>query len=669
MKHSLTLLIALAFAHTGIQAQQRDSLGMTSKSHSLQEVQVVAPYRATQETPVSFKNIDLLTIEQKNVGQEPAFLLSQTPNITVNSDAGSYSGYTYYRIRGIDQTRVNVTLNGVPLNEPEDQGAYFNNFPDFLNSVNSLQVQRGVGTSSNGVASYAGSLNFESVSLLRNKSEVGVGAGSYGSHRQYAEHSTGLLGRHALYLRASNIGSDGYKDRSRHSGQSAFYSYGYFGDKHLFKVTGFVGRQRNLQSWLGAPLDSIRKNPRYNANSYEPDNFLQSHTQGQHSVSLGSKATVTTTVYYNFLRGNYDFDLNNFLGLPLTQELYKYSFRSHTLGLSSVYSLRLDNLKVDAGVHGNRYQRQHVGSERTVGYLYTNEGFKNEASAFAKATYTVGKVSIFGDAQVRRATFTYEGQVALPDLEWTFFNPRAGVTFQPNPGTQIYYSLGRTSREPTRNDIFMGSDDLPADENGNAVFANLPAESVVDHELGVKQTHTWGYVNANAYLMNFRDEIVLSGKVGPNGLPLHSNAARSYRTGLELDAQYNVTPEIRLVNNSSVSRNRITEEGISIRPVLTPSVIVNHEAQYQVVKGLWMALTARYQSSSYIDYANETRLPDFFLLGAAATYQWKGFELGLRLNNLTNTQYFTSGLVGVDGRPYYNVQAPLNYFTTLKYAF
>ncbi len=664
----LSLIGSLLTTTTVVNAQQADSTTMERRAHSLSEVNVVGPYRATQETPVSFKNVPLSVINRQNVGQEPAFILSNnSPSITVNSDAGSYSGYVYYRIRGIDQTRVNVTLNGVPLNEPEDQGAYFNNFPDFLNSVNSLQIQRGVGTSTNGVASYAGSLNFESVSLMRKRTEVGIGGGSYGSHRQYAEYNSGLQGKQAFYVRASNIHSDGYKDRSRHDGQSVFYSYGYFAKRSVFKLTGFVGLQRNLQSYLGAPLDSIAKNPRFNSNAYEPDKFLQSHTQGQHSYALGENSTLTTSVYYNYLRGNYDFDLNNFLGLPLTQELYNYAFRSHTLGVSSVYSLRVDKLKFDAGVHANRYQRQHNGSERTQGYLYTNTGFKNETSAFAKATYTTGKLSVFADAQVRHADFRYEGQVALPNQEWNFLNPRAGASFQAKDAT-FYYSVGRTSREPTRNDIFQGADDLPADESGNAIYAKLPAESVIDQELGVKLNYEWGHVKTNAYYMDFSNEIVLSGKVGPNGLPLRSNAAQSYRAGLEFDAEYNVGKEFSLVNNSSVSRNRITEGANSIQPVLTPSVIINQEVRKRFGH-VYVGVNGRYQSSSYIDYANAARLPSFTILGASAAYEYKGFELAVKLNNLTNRQYYTSGLIGIDGRTYYNIQAPLNYFATLRYAF
>ena len=670
MKHWFPIFFCLSSSFCPAFAQQPASTAPLQRdSSALREIVVLAPYRAGAETPVSFQNLNLVAIEQQNVGQEPAFLLARTPSMTVHSDAGSLAGYAYFRLRGIDQTRLNATLNGAPLNEPEDQGVYFNNFPDFLNSVQSLQIQRGVGTSTNGVASYAGSLNFESAALTQPaRREVGVGYGSFGTYRLYGEYASGLRKQQGLYLRASALHSDGYKDRSGHDSQSAFYSYGFLGGKHLFKLTGFVGHQRNQQAWIGAPLDSLGRNPRYSGNSNERDEFVQSFTQGQHSVALGSRSTLSTGLYYNFLSGNYDFDLNNFLELPRTDELYNYALRSHFVGLFSTFSFDTEHLKLSAGVHGNLYQRRHVGSERLAGELYRNTGHKNEASAFGKISYTAGPVTLFGDVQGRYAEFRYKGRVALPLLTYKFLNPRAGITYQLATPLSAYYSVGRTGREPTRNDLFGGNDDLPADSLGQPTFNNLPAESVVDHELGLKWTFGCGHVFANGYYMNFRDEIVLSGKVGPTGLPLRANAARSYRSGLELDAQLDVAPGWRLTNNSSLSRNRIREGETSIEPVLTPTVVLNQEVARQW-KRLWVAVSARYQNASFIDYGNQFVLPAFHTLGLAATYAVKNIELSVKANNLTNQRYYTYGQIAVSGKPHYFIQAPLNYFLAVKYRF
>jgi iron complex outermembrane receptor protein len=317
----------------------------------------------------------------------------------------------------MDQTRVNMTLNGVPLNEPEDQGAYFSNYPDFLNSIQSLQIQRGVGTSTNGVASYAGSIHFESASLFRPKKELYAGYGAFNTHRVYGEYATGVKKNQGLYLRASSLHSDGYKEHSGHTSQLVFYSYGLFDKKHLIKLTGFVGNQRNELAWIGAPLDSLRKNPRYNANTRnEKDHFSQSLTMLQHTMTLGKDVTLNTSLYYNYLRGNYDFDLSNFLGLPSTDELLNYAFRSHFVGMFSHYSLEKSHWKLQTGVHLNTYQRQHTGSERRAGRLYQNTGFKDEQSAFVKSSYRLGEFLLFGDVQLRHAGFRYTGSAALSPL-------------------------------------------------------------------------------------------------------------------------------------------------------------------------------------------------------------------------------------------------------------
>lgn len=668
MKYRLLIVLSF-FTLTTFAQQHRDTTSIEKDTFALREIVILAPYRASFETPVSFKNLDMATIEQKNIGQEPSFILSQTPSITTYSDAGSYFGYSYFRLRGMDQTRVNMTLNGVPLNEPEDQGAYFSNYPDFFNSIQSLQIQRGVGTSTNGVASYAGSINFESASLFRAKKELYAGYGSYNSHRIYGEYATGLIKKQGLYLRASSLHSDGYKEHSGNTSQSLFYSYGFFAAKHLLKLTGFIGNQRNQMAWIGSPLDSLRRNPRYNANSAdEKDHFVQSFTQLQHSVALGTQASLTSSVYYNFLQGNYDFDLNNFLGFPSTNEMYNYAFRSHFGGFLSTYSLQRKQWKLNAGIHANRYQRRHTGSERMAGQLYRNTGHKNEASAFVKASYTLGGWRFFGDAQYRIASFDYRGSVPLPTLKYTSFNPRFGIHYQYNEGLSAYYSIGKTSREPTRNDLFNGSDDLPADSLGNPIYFNLPAESVVDQELGVKWQFSAGHLFANLYAMSFDNEIVLNGKFGPNGLPLHSHVASSYRRGLEIDFQYDFANGLRLINNSSYSQNRIQEGEASFNHVLTPSILINQEVQYRWKKAS-LGLAGRYQSRSYIEYANVEVLPAFYTLDASASYQFKDIELMLKVNNLTSQHYYTNGQIGINGQTLYFTQASVNYFLAVKYSF
>ncbi|MEN7546316.1 TonB-dependent receptor [Rapidithrix thailandica] len=671
MKQFFTLGLLLFLSHWAMAQTSADTTKL--KDVVLEEATILSSYRATSEMPVPFKDISLQEVEEKNFGQEPSFILGSTPAVTYYSDAGSFMGYAYFRLRGIDQTRINMTLDGVPLNEPEDQGAYFSNYPDFFNSVQSIQIQRGVGTSSNGVASYAGSINFESPSLhTPAKKEVYLGYGSYNTRRIYGELNTGVQNKTGLYVRASHVHSDGYKDRSGHTGHSLFLSTGHFGKKHLWKLSGFLGNQKNEMAWLGTPKDILESNPKYNphARSDEEDQFLQGLLKLQHSVRLGAHSTLTSSTYYNYLKGDYDFDLNVYLDLPGKDQVYNYAFRSHFVGLFSNYALEKENFSFHAGVHGNLYQRQHNGSERTEGALYENTGFKNEFSAFAKASYQLNNFQFFGDLQYRYTEFDYQGEhdELLKTFTWDFVNPRVGLSYQLGKNVLFYYSLGQTHREPTRNDLFQGNDYLAIDGE-QPLLGVTEAESVMDSELGIRMTGNTWQVNINGYYMDFDNEIVLSGAFGPNGLPLHNNVAKSFRSGLEIDYKFRLHKNISTNGNINFAYHRIKEEGVKIHPVLSPAFLYNQSLTYQL-HGLRLGLHGRYQSHSYLDFANEYELDHYFLLDVTMAYEWKALTWTTRLNNLTNRQYYTNGQYDAfNNRATYHLQAPLNYFVSMKVTF
>ena len=327
--------------------------------------EVIVTYQADKLTPVSFQNISVKEIKSRSTGQEPSFLLAETPSITNYSDAGNSQGYSYFRIRGIDQTRINMTFDGVPLNEPEDQGAYFSNYPDILNSVGKLQIQRGVGVTKNGVASYGGSIQLFSPNLRDSaQTRVGLGYGSFNSLRAFGEYNSGVKNKKALYVRASQIYSDGYKYHSSNHSQSVFVSSGLFYDKSMWKINLLAGQQRNGMAWLGVPETLIEMDRRSNANSkQEKDKFFQSLAQIQNSWQISPSSFLQSSVYYTFLKGNYGFDLNNFLGFPPTEELYNYAFQSNLVGLFSNYTFSKKNFSWTTGFHGNLYHRRHTGSE------------------------------------------------------------------------------------------------------------------------------------------------------------------------------------------------------------------------------------------------------------------------------------------------------------------
>ncbi len=634
---------------------------------NLQEV--IVTYQAKQNTPVTFQNITSKQLNLKVTGQEPSFLLSETPSVTNYSDAGNSQGYSYFRLRGIDQTRINITLDGAPLNEPEDQGAYFSNYPDIFNSLSKVQIQRGVGTTKNGVASYGGSLQLFSPNLYDSAATtLGLGYGSFNSFRGFTEFKSGLKNRKALYVRASEIYSDGFKYHSSNHSQSVFLSGGLFYDKSTWKLNLMAGHQQNKMAWLGVRDSLIKIDRRTNANSDENDEFTQSLIQVQNNWLINPSSSLQSSIYYTYLKGNYDFDFNNFLGFPSTDELYNYAFQSNFIGFFSNYTFTKNSLTLTTGVHGNLYNRHHIGSEKILGELYENTGRKNEISTFAKVDYRFNRLNLFADIQYRYTNFNYTGSVPLDELSWSFINPKAGVSFDMAPNIVAYYSIGKTGREPTRNDLFGGNDDLLADSVGNADLYIKEPEYVVDQELGFRLNSKNLKMGFNFYYMEFENEIVLNGNFGPNGLVLTNNVEQSYRTGFELSIEYQLTKNLELVNNSSFNYCRIKEQNETFVPILTPPVIINQEVIYNV-GAFAAAISARYQDASYMDFANSSSLKSYYLLNARLGYHFKAFELAFFVNNITNSKYYNHGYIDYDGSLKYFVQAPTNFYASIKYNF
>jgi iron complex outermembrane receptor protein len=634
----------------------------------LTEIIVNGSYRAKEEHPFTFTDLPRDDYNGRIFGQEPSFIFGRTPSVTFYSDSGSYQGYSYFRLRGIDQTRINFTLDGVPLNEPEDQGVYFSNYPDLLNSVSRTQLVRGVGLSQNGTANYAGSVSFDSYDLTRPGSkEVGAGGGSFGSARTYAQYSTkSSINTPAVYLRAAQLHSDGYRRRSGNDSQSLFYKVGTHDPNDQWFVSGFLGHQANQLAWLGATKEQIDRDPRYNANTNEDDRFVQSLTQIQNVRTDSFGNTLTSSIYYNRLSGNYDFDLNNFLGLPSNKELYNYDFASNFLGTYSNYRIDLAASKITLGAHVNSYERQHIGTEATLGRLYRNNGRKDEASVFSRLEHSLGDFTLLGDVQGRYTEFRYIGDQEIPPTHWTFLNPKGGVTYAASDLTDVYYSVGRTGREPTRNDILAGNDNAMADADGALLLGPTSAEHVVDHELGVRTHGREFHVKANVFYMNFDQEIVLNGKVGPNGLPLTESVNSSYRTGLEVEHEYTFRPGVAVFGNGTYNYARMSAQGEDFAPVITPRWTLNQGIEYTKNR-LKTRVDVRYQSSSFVDFSNTTKLQSYMTTDLLCGYSFEDVDLNISLNNIFSERYFTNGYIDYSGDARYFIQAPRNIFVSVTW--
>ncbi|MEP7346983.1 MAG: TonB-dependent receptor, partial [Gemmatimonadaceae bacterium] len=630
------LVLALASASSrGLAAQASDTSKIVADSGRRMEKILITAIRASDVAPIAQKTIPRAAIVQRHFGQDVPLLLANTsPALTAHTETGTNWGYSYLRLRGLDQTRINITLDGVPLNDMEDQVLYFANFADLMSSMQSVQVQRGVGTSSAGTASYAGSINFETTPLAQRSpgGDLQLQLGSYGAQRVSGSFHSGLINdRFAVYGRAGALRTNGYRDHSGVRGGSAFLGAGWFGDRNIIKLTALLGELADTLSYVGATLEELQQNRRYNPLAPdELDRFGQQMVALSLTRVVSAATSFSTTLYRNSARGNYDY-----FALP---DRYRYNLAHSWYGLTSALNHERGNWRINLGVNANTYARTHRAylSPGPVA-LYDNTGEKEDVSGFAKASYEVGRLRWFADVQARHARFRYEPDpnagVAPRAVSWNFLNPRGGVTLQLTEGLSAFASYGATSREPARSDLFAGDDDL---NSGNVAvigdFSRVRPESVRDLEAGITLTRANFDVQANVYSMDFRHSIERTGAPTASGLVPRRNVGAAYRRGIELDASWRVAPRWVLAANAWSSVNRIraftdsTVDPVVVRrnvePLLTPSFVTVHRAEFSATSSLILGVEGRYQSRAFLDNtANDARiLPATYLLDASARF-------------------------------------------------
>ncbi|HXK09660.1 MAG TPA: TonB-dependent receptor [Vicinamibacteria bacterium] len=593
---------------------------------------VVQAVRAEERTPVTKTDVDRKEIELVNRGQEMPFLLAATPAVNVQSDTGLAAGYSYFNIRGISETRLNITLDGVPLQDPEDQQLYFSDFGDFASVVDSIQVQRGVGTSSVGGASYGGSVNFASVNPSdRRRVEAQVGGGSWGTGRATAAYNSGLLGEAwALYGRLSGQTTDGFRDHSGVDQATIYYGATRTGARSFFKVFGFSGREHTQLAYLATDQATLETNLRFNPLSpEETDRFGQDFAQAQYTHLVGDSTTLMAQAYYNGAQG--------WFRVLSGEELQQYGLDGYFVGLVLGATHRSGRLSLNWGAHVNYFDRDHfmdvVGGSRA----YTNNNRKNEANTFLKATWDAGRWRLWGDAQVRYARFQYRGDQPLGSVDWTFFNPKAGLRFDPSRTVGVYASVGRMGREPARSDMLDGEDNASVPYDLRAV----KPEEVVDVETGVEVRGRRFTGRADVYAMEFQNEIALTGELSEIGLPVRRNAGRSHRRGIELQLDYSPSAQWRLGAAASISRNRIEQwtqvydvydpsgtwigsepvQYHDVEPLLTPTVLVNGTVDWKPSPALGLFVAGRWVDAAQLDNTGnpDFRTPSFFVLDLQAT--------------------------------------------------
>jgi iron complex outermembrane recepter protein len=482
-----------------------------------------------------------------------------------------------------------------------------------------------------------------------------VGMGTDYTHR--FSFSTESKWKHGgLYVQLNDIHSVGYKYHSGNQSRSGFVTGSLDTKKNHFKIVTFVGEQKNELSWLGVPMDSIVKDRKYNSNTTrENDHFLQFHSQFLHSYDINNHSRLNYTVYYNYIKGNYYFD-GVHIGEP--DSLFGYNLLSNFVGVYFNYSFNYKNFGLYTGFNEDLYEREHLGTTNEI-KIYTNKGRKGETSVYVKGTYRFYNFNIYGDLQYRHSYFSYKGEVEMIPFVWNFFNYSFGINLKFD-NDLLYYTIGKSNREPSRNDIFGGYDNLWS----SVGYYNLKPEEVLDQEIGYKYFDKRTNLNINLFYMNFRNELILTGEMGPTGLPLHTNVDKSKRYGVEFDFSYKWDIGIQLSQNTSYNYSQIAWSGKETIPVLTPIWILNQEISYT---NRWFnfGINCRYQDYSYIDNNNQHSIPGYYTLNTFVGGILKFIELDLYFNNITNEKYFSSGMMS-GNIPLYFVSQPFNFFVQIK---
>ena len=669
--------------------------------HLTEEV-VVQAVRADEKTPVTKTDVGREAIELVNRGQEMPFLLAATPAVNVSSDSGIAAGYAYFNIRGVGQTRLNITLDGVPLQDPEDQALYFANFGDFASVVDSIQIQRGVGTSGVGSASYGGSVNFASVGPGdAGRLEAQAGYGSWGTGRGTLALS-GPVGGGFGALRPLLGADDGRLPRPlRHRPAGRLLRRDARRGTLVLQALRLRRPRAEPSSRSSRPTrrrsspTSARTRSRPTRRTTSARTSCRRSTPGSRAPRRRSRPRPTTTAPR----------AGSGSGTRAHENLQQYAIDGHFVGVVLGPRTAAAGSGLVWGVHANDFGRDHfmdvVGGARA----YLNTGLKNELSSFLRASWDQGRARLWADAQLRHARFEYQGGEPLGSVSWTFFNPKAGVRFDATPSLGLYASVGGMSREPARSDMLNGEDDasLPYD-----LEAVLP-ESLVDFEAGAEWRRGGLALRADVYAMEFENEIALSGELTEVGLPARRNAGSSHRRGVELGLDYAVSPRLRLGLAAALSRNRIDAwtqhydvydaDGAwldsvavvhrDVPPLLTPEAILNGTLEWKPLDALSLFAQGRYVSAAQLDNTGDPgfRTPAFFNLDLQASLSLRRIlakgepRIRVQATNLLNDRrlwpsgysyvYFVRDL-GADtlaGTSYYYPQATRSVYATLEVRF
>ena len=655
----------------------------TNRVYSIDSVRVVSFYRNTINIGSLVNHSDLVS---ENYGQEPSHLFKKMPNIFSMNDNGTEFGYGYFRIRGLDQTRINVTLDGMPWNEAEDYGLYFANSPDILSSIHTVKVERGTSSTNNGTASSGGSVNLESIDLLEDTESYGyVGAGSFNTYKTSVVYNSGLLGKSAIHIKATQQQTDGYRDWSFNNSQAFTIKYGYFfNDKHSIDFISLNGRHRNGQGWIGNTVEELKLNPRANGDSPEDiDEWFQSINKIQYKGWLKDNILLTSSMYLQYQSGWYNMDLDNYMvkfenpSWDNTGIVYSYGLTHYLYGANVAAKIYIDNLTLTTGTNIYKYQREHYMNDKVSSHFknvspeeyYDNTGYKNDVNSFVSASYKLNKFTFGANMQYRYVDFDYVDHLnndivyVAKDMGtiWNFVNYGFNVDYNLNNSNKFYIRYAEVSREPTRTDMFGGNEYFPGEITTNK------AERSYDVEGGYVVANDKIEANVNLYYMRFKNERVLTGQYGLNGLPLHESVDNSYRTGIEISLDWNFWNNFHYMLNTALSENKINSTTfINKYHILTPAFTMNNDIYYKN-DSFRIGFNNLYHSKMYMDQMNEYEIPYYLTFNAYSNYRYNNIEVGARVNNIFNKVNYYNAALGVDTMWFR--EAGTSFFIDLKFYF
>jgi iron complex outermembrane receptor protein len=650
----------------------------TTKVNALNEV-IVSSVRARGKNPITFTNYSKEEIAPRNLGQDIPVLLNFLPSVVSTTDAGNGVGYTYLRVRGSDGSRINVTLNGIPFNDSESQGTFFVNLPDFASSLESVQLQRGVGTSTNGAGAFGASLNMQTKSFQEKAyAEIANSAGSFGTRKHTLAFGTGLHNNFEMNARLSNIASDGFIDRASSNMVGYFFNANYITEKRQIKFFAFGGKEKTYQAWYGLEDPEKLENDRtYNvAGMYtdafgntqfyddETDNYTQNHFQLHWSEKWSEKWISNVALHYTIGKGYFeqyredetlaDYNLPDFNGNSVSDLVRKRWLDNDFFGTSFSLNYRTPKTDILIGGAANRYLGDHFGEVVWTQFYtpdnnryYDNIGNKDDVNFYAKASQQLGKLNVFADLQYRMV-FYEATSFRFDDVNDTFlfFNPKMGLNYQLNEKNSFYGFFGVANKEPRRDDY----------ENGST-----KPERLFDYELGWKYNSKKVNFTANAFYMNYRDQLVLTGALNDVGSPIFTNSGSSYRLGLEVESLIRLTQKLTLNPNITLSQNKNRDFNFQRNGLLqnlgntdiafSPSVIFGNRFTYQPIKNVQASLFSKYVGQQFmgnIDSQNSI-LDAFFVNDLNFTYQWninkglKSILFSALVNNIFNIEYESNG--------------------------